>query len=306
VVNQSETIGFVGLGVMGKPMASRLVAVGYKVLVHNRSRAAVNELESLGAVPASSLPDLAAGSDVLITMLPDTPDVEEVVLGPEGLFTAASSGSLFIDMSTVAPELARRIAESAKARGIQSLDAPVSGGEAGAIEGTLSVMCGGAADAVERARPIFSHLAMRVVHVGNAGAGQVVKACNQIVVGISLQAMAEALVLGTKAGIDASAIVEALLGGAARCWALEVKAPQVLVRDFQPGFRARLHHKDLGIALDSATQLSVVLPVTASVRELYRALIATGRGDLDHSALLLLLEDLCGLRGARQSSPLRS
>jgi 2-hydroxy-3-oxopropionate reductase len=291
-VIESEVIGFVGLGVMGKPMAARLVAAGYKVLVYNRSRPAVDELESQGAIPAGSLTDVAEQSGVVITMLPDTPDVEQVVLGSNGVLDAAASGSLIIDMSTVAPELAKRIDERAQARGILYLDAPVSGGERGAIDGNLSIMCGGTADAVARARPIFAHMGTRVVHVGQAGAGQVVKACNQIVVGITLQAMAEALVLGARAGVDPPAIVEALLGGAARCWALEVKAPNVLRRNFEPGFRSRLHYKDLGIALGTGAELGVVLPLTASVRELYRALISTGRGDYDHSALITLIEDL--------------
>jgi 2-hydroxy-3-oxopropionate reductase len=214
------------------------------------------------------------------------------VLGEAGVLAAARPGTLVIDMSTIAAATAERIAQEAARRRMPALDAPGSGGEKGAIEGTLSVMCGGEVEALERARPIFAHLAGRVVHVGGPGAGQVVKACNQIVVGVTLEAMAEALVLGAKAGVDPEAVVEALLGGAARCWALEVRAPSVLRRDFAPGFRSRLHHKDLGLALQTGASLGVALPITASVRELFGAMKAVGRGDYDHSGLITLIEDL--------------
>jgi 2-hydroxy-3-oxopropionate reductase len=287
-----ETLGVIGLGIMGKPMASRLVAAGYSVIVHSRSPGPVRELESLGATPVQSPARVAALSDIVITMLPDSPDVEKVVLGPGGVLEGIRPGSVVIDMSTVAPSLAARLGDEGRAREVDFIDAPVSGGEKGAIDGTLSIMCGGSAEAVERARPIFAHLAGRVVHVGAPGAGQVVKACNQIVVALTLQAMGEALVLGAKAGIDPGAIVEALLGGAARCWALEVKGPEVLRRNFEPGFRCRLHHKDLGIALDAAGEIGVALPLTAAVRESFRAMVAVGRGDYDHSGVMTLIEDL--------------
>jgi 2-hydroxy-3-oxopropionate reductase len=295
-------IAVIGLGVMGKPMARRLVEAGFEVVVHNRSRGPVEELHAQGAHAASSTAEAAATADVVITMLPDTPDVEAVVLADDGVLANLRPGGLLIDMSTIAAATAERIALEATARSIEALDAPVSGGEKGAIEGTLSIMCGGDAKAVDRARPIFARLGGRVVHVGGPGAGQIVKACNQIVVGITLQAMAEALVLGAKAGVDPEAIVDALLGGAARCWALEVRAPTVLRRDFAPGFRSRLHHKDLTLALQAGANLGVTLPVTAAVREFFGALKATGRGDLDHSALVTLVEDLAGFTIASERS----
>lgn len=293
---KDRKLAVIGLGVMGKPMAGRLVAAGFDVTVYNRSPGPVEELRSRGARAALSTAEAAAAADVVITMLPDTPDVEDVVLGDDGVLANLRAGGLAIDMSTIAAATAERVALEAASRGIDALDAPVSGGEKGAIEGTLSIMCGGSADAVERARAIFSHLGSRVVHVGGPGSGQMVKACNQIVVGITLQAMAEALVLGAKAGVDPEVIVEALLGGAARCWALEVRAPSALRSDFEPGFRARLHHKDLTLALQAGSRLGVTLPVTATVRELFGALKACGRGDLDHSALITLIEDLSDFR----------
>jgi 2-hydroxy-3-oxopropionate reductase len=291
-MSDGQRLAVIGLGVMGKPMARRLVEAGFDVVVHSRSRGPVDELQAVGATAASSTAEAARAADAVITMLPDTPDVEAVVLGDDGVLANLRPGGLLIDMSTIAASTAERIAGDAASRRIDALDAPVSGGEKGAIEGTLSIMCGGSAEAVERARPIFSHLGSRVVHAGGPGSGQIVKACNQIVVWITLQAMAEALVLGAKAGVEPKVIVDALLGGAARCWALEVRAPGVLRRDFAPGFRSRLHHKDLTLALQAGSTLGVTLPVTAAVREFFGSLKATGRGDLDHSALITLVEDL--------------
>jgi 2-hydroxy-3-oxopropionate reductase len=277
---------------MGKPMARRLVDGGYKVLVHSRSQPPVDELVAYGASAPGSTAQLAASSDIVITMLPDTPDVEDVVLGSGDVLEAARPGSLLVDMSTISPSTARRIAEAASERAVDALDAPVSGGEEGAIHGTLAIICGGDAAAVERARPVFSHLGSRVVHVGGPGAGQTVKACNQILVGITLQAIAEALVLSGKAGIDPRATTEALLGGLAQSRALEVKGPSLLRRDFAPGFRVELHHKDLGIALAAGAEFGATLPLAATVHEFLGALRSLGRGGLDHSALITLVEDL--------------
>jgi len=279
---------------MGKPMARRLVEAGFEVVVHNRSQAAVEELVELGATAATSATDLASRCDVVITMLPDTPDVEQVVLGGGGVLAAMRAGALFVDMSTIAAGTAVRVHANAAERGVDALDAPVSGGEVGAVEGTLSIMCGGDESAFARAGAIFECLGSRATHVGGPGAGQIVKACNQIMVGISLQAMAEALVLGAKAGVDQAVIVEALLGGAARCWALEVRGPSVLRRDFRPGFRCELHHKDLGLALAAGGEFGATLPLTASVRETFGAMKATGRGDFDHSGVITIIEDLSG------------
>jgi 2-hydroxy-3-oxopropionate reductase len=285
-------IGFIGLGVMGEPMAGRLVGAGYNVLVHNRSRPAVDRLAMMGAYPAQTVAEVASQTDVVITMLPDTADVEAVVLADEGVLASARRGTLVIDMSTIAPSTSQQIAAEASRLGSSALDAPVSGGQRGAIEGTLSIMCGGEQDVLDRARPILAHLGSRIVHVGGPGAGQVVKACNQIVVALTLEAMGEALVLGAKAGVEPASIVEALVGGAARCWALEVKAENVLRRDFAPGFRCALHHKDLTLALEAGSTLGVTLPVTALVRELFGVMKTTDRGDLDHSAIVNVIEDL--------------
>jgi len=288
---------------MGKPMASRLVNAGYEVFVNNRSRSATDELVAQGAIAGESPAEIARRCDFVITMLPDGADVESVLLGDDGVMNSVEPGSLLVDMSTIAPATARHIASAGRDANVGVLDAPVSGGERGAIDGTLSIMCGGEPQDVERARAVLSVLGNRIVHVGGPGAGQTVKACNQIMVGASLQAMGEALVLGTKAGVDPEALIEALLGGAARCWALEARAPRVLERDFSPGFRCRLHHKDLGIALATGAELGVALPITASVREFLGAMGSIGRGDYDHSGLVTLVEDMSDFRvGSEQSS----
>jgi 2-hydroxy-3-oxopropionate reductase len=252
----------------------------------------MDELVALGASAAGSVAEVARSSDVTITMLPDTPDVEAVMFGSDGIIAHARSGALVIDMSTISADASRRVAQKALEREVDTVDAPVSGGQKGAIEGTLSIMCGGTDEAIERARPIFAHLGSRVVHAGGPGAGQIVKACNQIVVGVTLQAMGEALVLGAKAGIAPEIIVDALSGGAARCWALDVRAPAVLQNDFRPGFRVALHHKDLGLALQTGATSGVPLPAASFVHEMFGSLIAMGRGDLDHSALITVIEDL--------------
>jgi 2-hydroxy-3-oxopropionate reductase len=289
-------VGFIGLGVMGKPMARRLVEAGRDVVVHNRSAPAVEELRAAGARSAASPREVAAACDVIVTMLPDSPDVERVVLGDDGVLAGARAGALIVDMSTVSAALARRIHEAAAARGVASIDAPVSGGEQGAINGTLSIMCGGDAAAIERARPLLELLGAAIVHVGPAGSGQIVKACNQIVVGGTLQAVGEALVLGAKAGVAPQAIIDALRGGAARCWALEVRGPNMVRGDFDPGFRSALHQKDLDLALGEARAVGVALPLTAMVNQLFCSMKATGRGDFDHSGLITLLEDLSAFR----------
>jgi len=295
-----KKIGFIGLGVMGKPMAKNLLAAGYPLTVHNRSRPPVDELAALEATPATSSREVAERSDVVITMLPDTPDVELVVLGPKGVLEGTRPGSLLIDMSTVSPVATRRIAVEAAAKGVKMLDAPVSGGDVGAKEGTLSIMVGGEREVFEECFDIFRVLGKKIVYVGPSGMGQTVKACNQIVVALTLEAMAEALVLAAKAGLDPQLVVDVLSGGAARCWALEVRAPRVLKRDFTPGFRVKLHHKDLGIALEAARELGVPLPVTALVHQMFGALIAAGRENYDHSGIITLLEDLAGVEVRKQ------
>src|ERR1044071_9743208 len=282
----SETIGFIGLGIMGKPMARNLLKAGYPLLVHNRSRASVEELANEGVAPAANAYEVAAAADILITMLPDSPDVEQVYNGAEGVFKGARSGALLIDMSTISPVVARKLAADAERRGCEMLDAPVSGGEAGAVGATLSIMIGGKPSAVDRAMPVFQKLGKNIVHVGAAGAGQIAKAANQIVVGVTIAAVSEALVPAAKAGVDPAKVREVLLGGFAQSKMLEC--------NFKPGFRIHLHEKDLKIALASGSEYGVPLTMTAVVAQMMAALKATGRGDFDHAALVTLVEELAG------------
>jgi len=287
-----EQIGFIGLGIMGKPMAMHLLNAGYPLTVLNRSRGPQDELVAAGARPGSSPRQVAGVSDVVITMLPDSPDVESVVLGRDGVLEGLRPGGLFIDMSTISPAVARQIARVARQNGADALDAPVSGGQLGAQNATLSIMVGGSVAAFERARPIFEKMGKNIVHIGEAGAGQVTKAANQIVVAVTIAAVSEALVLAAKAGVDPARVREALLGGFAQSRILDVHGNRMLQRNFQPGFKIKLHRKDLAIALNAARELGVALPVTASVAELMNALIAQGGADLDHSALVTILEQL--------------
>lgn len=291
-------VGFIGLGIMGRPMARNLLAAGYRLVVHDVVPAAIDELIANGATSASTARDVAAATDVLITMVPDSPEAEVVYLGPNGAFEALRPGWLAIDMSSIAPRTARLLATRATAGGAVMLDAPVSGGDKGAKAGTLSIMVGGPADAFERARPIFEALGTTIVHVGDAGAGQVVKACNQVVVALVIEAVAEGLLLGAKAGVAPERIVEVLQGGLASTRVLEMRRDNMLGGHFEPGFRIRLHIKDLRNALDLARDTGVILPITAEVDQMMQALRVSGRGDLDHSGLLTLLEDMAGFRVA--------
>lgn len=288
----AERIGFIGLGIMGKPMARNLMKAGYHLVVHNRSQSAVDELVSEGAIPAASSREVASQTKIVITMLPDSPDVRDVVFGEQGLIEAMGQGSLLIDMSTISPVATLEVNEALNAKGAHALDAPVSGGDKGAIAGTLSIMVGGEASDFERARPIFEVLGKTIVHVGAAGAGQTVKACNQIVVALTFEAVSEALVLGSKAGVDPHKIVQVLSGGLAGNKVLELRGESMLAHNFQPGFRINLHRKDLGIALDTGKSYDVALPVTALVSQMFASMVAHGDGNLDHSALLTHLEEL--------------
>lgn len=289
----AEQIGLIGLGIMGKPMARNLVKAGYTLVVHNRSRGAVDELvaESESITAASSPKEVASKVKTVITMLPDSPDVDAVVFGEDGLLEEMSEGSLLIDMSTITPAKSIEVNEALTARGASSLDAPVSGGDKGAIAGTLSIMVGGEEADFERAKPIFEAVGKTIVHVGAAGAGQTVKACNQVVVALNYAAVSEALVLGSKAGVDPEKIVEVLNGGLAASRVLEMRGPTMIEHNFDPGFRVNLHRKDLGIALATSKENGVPLPVTALISQMFDALAANGSGDLDHSALLTLFED---------------
>ena len=287
-------IGFIGLGIMGKPMARNLLKAGYALTVFNRSRPAVDELIAAGARPAASLREVAEQSDAVITMLPDSPDVEGVVMGESGVLAGARAGLLLIDMSTISPLVTRRLAAEAQQRGVQMLDAPVSGGEEGAIAGTLSIMVGGDVFGFERARPIFETLGTTITYCGPSGAGQTAKACNQVAVALIIAAVSEALVLGTKAGVAPEIILQVLGGGLAQNRVLELRGPNMIRHRFEPGGKARFHRKDLGIVLDIARAYGVSLPTTAVVDQLFAALIAAGRGDWDHSALMTVIEALSG------------
>ena len=285
-------VGYIGLGIMGKPMARHLIEAGYPLTVHNRSRGAVDELAALGATPAGSAAEVAAASEVVFTCLPDSPDVDLVVTGPGGVLSGIRPGSVYVDTSTISPEVTKRLAAAIAEKGATMLDAPVSGGQVGAEKATLSFMVGGEAEAFERVKPLFAVMGKTMVHVGPSGAGQITKAANQIVVALTHQAVAEALVLAAKAGVDPAKVVQAISGGAARCWALENRAPRLLKRDFEPGFYASYHLKDLGIALDAAGSVGAVLPATSLVREFFRSLVSTGHGKEDHSAVVKIVEGL--------------
>lgn len=287
-------IGFVGLGVMGRPMALNLLDAGHRLVVHNRSRGAVDALVGRGATAADSPAAAADGADVVITMVPDGPDVEEVVTGEHGILTRAAEGTLLIDFSSIRPETARAVAAAASARGVRMLDAPVSGGEQGAIDGTLSIMVGGEAADFDAARPLLDVVGATVIHVGGSGAGQMVKLANQMLVAGTIELVSEAFVLLEAAGVDMEPAVEVLAGGLAGNAILQRKATGMLARQFAPGFRVDLHHKDLTNALAAARESGVAVPVTALVAQLLVALRATGRGGLDHTALLTLIEELSG------------
>jgi 2-hydroxy-3-oxopropionate reductase len=284
-----ETIGFIGLGVMGSPMAENLLRAGYPMVAFNRSPGPLERLAQAGAEPAGSAREVAERGEVIITMLSDSPQVTEVI---ETVLAGARPGQLVIDMSTISPVVARQLADRAREHGVEMVDAPVSGGDVGAREGTLSIMVGGEEEAFERARPILEVLGKTITHVGPSGAGQVVKACNQIVVAVTIEAVSEALVLGSKAGVDPELILDVLGGGLAGNRVMEVRRRNFLEHDFAPGFRIDLHHKDLNIALESGEAFGVPLPATGIVQQLLRTLRARGRGGDDHSALLSLVEDL--------------
>ena len=289
-----ERIGFIGLGIMGKPMAANLVAAGYEVTVHNRSSAAVDELVAAGATAGDGPAATAAEADVVVTMLPDSPDVEAVVLGEGGVAEGIREGSLFVDMSTISPAVSRRVHAALAERGVEAVDAPVSGGEPAARDGQLAIMAGGSEEAVARAQPIFDVLGKATTHIGPPGAGQVAKAANQVVVALNIQAVAEALLLARCAGVDPARVREALLGGFASSRVLEVHGERMLEHAFDPGFRIALHRKDLAIALQAGRDDGAPLPATSLVASLLDALIAQGDGDRDHSAIGALYERLAG------------
>jgi 2-hydroxy-3-oxopropionate reductase len=290
----AEKVGFIGLGIMGKPMAENLIGAGYDLALYNRTSEKADELAGDNATVAGSPREVAEQSDVVITMLPDSPQVEEVLAGPDGVLEGIREGALIVDMSTISPVVTEELAARVKEKGASMLDAPVSGGDVGAIEGTLSIMVGGSEEDFERARPLFEAMGKTITHVGESGAGQVVKAANQIVVALTIEAVSEALVLGSKAGVDPEKILDVLGGGLAGNKVMEAKREKMLGHSFDPGFRIELHHKDLGIALAAGREYGVTLPVTAVVDQMLETLKAKGRGDRDHSAILTLIEDSSG------------
>jgi 2-hydroxy-3-oxopropionate reductase len=255
-------------------------------------KSAVGELVALGANSAASPKEVAAQSDIIITMLPDSPQVEEVVFGPRGLLEGLRTGALVIDMSTILPSVARKVADAARAKGADALDAPVSGGEVGAKNATLTIMAGGSPAAFERAKPIFEKMGKNITLVGGAGAGQITKAANQIIVGVTIAAVSEALLLVAKAGVDPAKVREALMGGFASSRILELHGNRMILRTFQPGFKIKLHRKDMNIILNTARELGVTLPMSANVAELMNGLVANGGAELDHSALVTMFEKL--------------
>jgi 2-hydroxy-3-oxopropionate reductase len=285
---------------MGKPMARNLMRAGYPLTVHNRSRNAIDELAVEGATPVDTPKAVAQQTEVVITCLPDSPDVEQVVLGPDGIIEGGHPGLTVIDMSTIAPAAAQRIADELARQDIRWLDAPVSGGDVGAQQGTLSIMVGGDEAVFQDCLDLFRAIGENIVYVGGNGTGQVAKVCNQIVAAGTIAAMSEALVLAAKAGADVARVVEAIRGGAARCWALEMRAPRILRRELGPGFKAYMQYKDLNIVLDAGKTYRVALPVTGTVRELYTAMMAAGRGELDTSAVVTVLEDLARIQWGRR------
>jgi 2-hydroxy-3-oxopropionate reductase len=280
-----ERVGFIGLGIMGKPMARNLLAAGFPVAVHSRSAGPVDEVVAAGAVRADRPASVAAGSDITITMLPDTADVEQVLVGAGGVIEGASESSLVIDMSSIDPEPTRTMAAAFAAKGVAMLDAPVSGGEKGAIDAALSIMVGGDDTAFARATPVFEALGKSIVHVGPSGAGQVCKACNQLVVAATIEAVAEALLLAERSGVDATKVREALLGGFAGSKILEVHGQRMLDRTFDPGFRIRLHRKDARIIEGAAAETATPIPSFAIVTEQLQKAVDAGDGERDHSAL---------------------
>jgi len=290
-MNSSMTIGFIGLGIMGRPMAKNLIKAGHRLAVFDKF-AGVDDLIALGAEGAASCSELAAKSDVIITMLPNSPHVREAVLGPAGVIEGARAGATLVDMSSIAPAAAREIGAALRERGVGFLDAPVSGGEPKAIDGTLAIMAGGDKGAFEKVRPILEKMGASVTLVGEVGSGSVAKLANQIIVALNIAAVSEALALATKAGVSPAAVLDAVKGGLAGSAVMNAKAPMMLDGNFKPGFRVELHIKDLQNALDTAHELGAPVPLTASVMETLQAIRADGHAASDHSAIVSFYEKL--------------
>lgn len=289
-------IGYIGLGLMGKSMARNILKAGYPLIVHNRSQSAVDELCSEGAEKAETPAEVARQVDVVFTNLPDSPDVEEVALGVNGIIEGVNDGMVFIDNSTIKPASARLIAEKLGDKGVQCLDAPVSGGDIGARDATLTIMVGGPQEALKKALPVFNAIGKKITHVGEAGAGQIAKAANQIMVAAQMVALGELLIFSKQAGADPVKVVEAIKAGAAQCWSLDVKPPRLFEGNREPGFKAHMMAKDLNITMDSAREFGVPLPTTAENTQIFNAMVQMGLGELDNSAVIAVIEMLSGTR----------
>jgi len=287
-------VGYIGLGLMGKPIARNILRAGYPLVVHNRSQGSVNELVKKGAIPAENPAQVARQVDVIFTNLPDSPDVEKVALGENGIIDGVHTGLIFVDNSTIKPTTARKIAEKLGELGVACLDAPVSGGDIGAQKGTLAIMVGGPKNAVETILPIFNSIGKTVTHVGKSGAGQIAKAANQIMVAAQMVAMGELLILAQKAGADPAKVVDAIRGGAAQCWALDNKPQRLFDGLREPGFKAYMQSKDLNIVMDTAREYGIPLPLTATTTQLFSAMLEMGMGGHDNSAVIGVIEKLSG------------
>ncbi len=287
-------VGFIGLGLMGKHMATNLVRAGHSVTVWNRTRSKMDDLVRIGAKAADSPMNVAETSDIIITMVSDSPDVEAVVLGKNGVIEGARKGQLLIDMSTISPETTRRIASKLAQKGVDMLDAPVSGGDTGARDGTLSIMAGGPQDRFNEALPVLQAMGKRIKHMGGNGMGQTAKLCNQVLCTLNLQATCEALMLGSAAGLDLTNLLEVVTAGAANSWQLSNLGPRMVSRDFAPGFRVKHLLKDLRLTLETAQNLKLSLPATGLVRELFKATDAAGKGEEGTQAFITALENLVG------------
>jgi len=290
----AERIGFIGLGIMGRPMAGHLVNAGCEVTVWNRTKSKMADLVKAGARAGASPKDVAARSDITITMVADTPDVRQVILGNDGVIEGVRAGAVVVDMSTISPVATREIAQALAEKGVEMLDAPVSGGEKGAVDAALSIMVGGKPAVFERVLPVFQKLGKNIVHLGGAGAGQVTKACNQLVLSLTILGVAEALTLARKAGVEPAKVRAALLGGFAQSRVLELHGQRMLDQNFEPGFRTRLYHKDLGIVTETGRALGTPLLGAALAAQLYQVAMSKGFGELDYSVLARVIADLAG------------
>ena len=288
-------VGYIGLGLMGKSIARNILKAGFPLVVHNRSRGAVDELVAEGATAAHSPREIAAQVDVVFTNLPDTPDVEQVVLGDNGILEGAHEGLIYVDNSTIKPASARMISQELAKKDVLALDAPVSGGDIGARNGTLTIMVGGQASALEKVMPVFQAMGKTVTHVGDSGAGQVAKAANQIMVAAQMVALGELLVFSKKAGVDPRKVVEAIKGGAAQCWTLDVKPPRLFDGNRAPGFKAYMQLKDLNIVLDTAREYGIHVSGTEENTKLFQQMIEEGMGELDNSAVVGVIEGKAGV-----------